>query len=108
MKALSGEAGAPFTPFHPAVCHALHRLQHAREALRPRRQRQEDQHVEQPAQGRGQGEEEQGLKAVLQGVHEAILRPKDCPHLWVLAKPTKYERALLSILRPKMIINANI
>ena len=44
----------------------------------------------------------------VQAMHEAILRPKDCPHLWVLAKPTKYERALLSILRPKMIINANI
>ena len=40
-------------------------------------------------------------------MHEAILRPKDSPHLWMLAKPTKYEKALLSVFRPKAI-NAHI
>jgi len=40
-------------------------------------------------------------------LHEAILRPGSSGHLWLFAKPTKYERALLAAFRP-VEINAHI
>lgn len=37
---------------------------------------------------------------MVSALHEAILRPKDSAHLWLFAKPTKYEKAVLSLFKP--------